>query len=295
VKENLGISFKGTDKSGPFELAPETAASMLAAPNPDGRSNSDVVRPWVNGLDIGGRPRGMWIVDFGIDMPEAEAALYEAPFEYVRAAVRPRRIAAPSEPRAASAWWLHQRPRPELRAAISGLRRYVATVRHSKYRLFTWLPSGTVPDSALVVFARDDDFTFGVLHSRVHDLWARGTGTQVREVESGFRYTPTTCFETFPFPRPTDAQRDAIAEAARDLDRLRIGWLNPPGLSDADLAKRTLTNLYNARPTWLAQVHERLDDAVLAAYGWPVDLDREELLARLLALNLARADGDEDH
>jgi hypothetical protein len=67
-------------------------------------------------------------------------------------------------------------------------------------------------------------------------------------------------------------------------------WLaQPAGLSDADLAKRTLTNLYNARPTWLAQVHERLDAAVLAAYGWPADLDREELLGRMLALNLARA------
>jgi hypothetical protein len=114
-------------------------------------------------------------------------------------------------------------------------------------------------------------------------------GTQLREVESGFRYTPTTCFETFPFPHPTDVQRDAIAEAARDLDRLRIGWLNPPGLSEADLAKRTLTNLYNARPTWLAQAHERLDASVLAAYGWPADITAEELLARLLALNLSRA------
>jgi hypothetical protein len=145
-------------------------------------------------------------------------------------------------------------------------------------------------DHQLVVFASDDDYTFGVLHSRVHEAWARGLGTQLREVESGFRYTPTTCFETFPFPHPIDAQRDAIAEAAGDLDRLRIGWLNPPGLSGADLAKRTLTNLYNARPTWLAQAHDRLDAAVLAAYGWPADIDHEELLARLLALNLARAE-----
>jgi len=109
------------------------------------------------------------------------------------------------------------------------------------------------------------------------------------QLETRPRYTPTTCFETFPFPRPTDGQRDAIAQAAQDLDRLRTGWLNPPGLSGADLAKRTLTNLYNTRPTWLAQAHDRLDAAVLAAYGWPLDLDREDLLARLLALNLARA------
>jgi hypothetical protein len=106
---------------------------------------------------------------------------------------------------------------------------------------------------SVVAIARGDDYTFGVLHSRIHEAWARGMGTQLREVESGFRYTPTTCFETFLFPRPSDAQRDAIAEAARELDRLRNGWLNPPGLSDADLARRTLTSLYNARPTWLAQ------------------------------------------
>jgi hypothetical protein len=90
-------------------------------------------------------------------------------------------------------------------------------------------------------------------------------------------------------PHVAPKVHDAIAEAARDLDGLRTGWLNPPGLSEADLAKRTLTNLYNARPTWLAQAHERLDAAVLAAYDWAADIDREALLARLLALNLARA------
>jgi hypothetical protein len=132
-----------------------------------------------------------------------------------------------------------------------------------------------------------------MLHSRVHEIWSRRTaGAQRREAVSGLTYTPTTCFETFPFPRPTDEQRDAIAQAAQDLDRLRTGWLNPPGLSGADLAKRTLTNLYNARPTWLAQAHERLDATVLDAYGWAADIEREDLLARLLALNPARAEGE---
>jgi hypothetical protein len=287
LRENLGISFMGDTKGGPFDIDSETARRLLAAPNPDGRSNADVVRPWVNGLDITRRPRDMWIIDFGIDMLESQAALYEAPFEYVREHVRPERI---GNKRAAYAerWWLHVEARSGMRKAFAGLPRYLATPNLTKHRLFAWLEAAVLPDHQLIVIARDDDYTLGVLHSRVHEAWARGMGTQLREVESGFRYTPTTCFETFPFPRPTDTQRDTIAEAARDLDRLRNGWLNPPGLSDANLAKRTLTNLYNARPTWLAQAHA----AALAAYGWPADIDHEEMLARLLALNLARAEGE---
>jgi methylase of polypeptide subunit release factors len=287
LSENAGIAFIADVKGGPFEIDDVTARAMLTAPNPDGRSNSDVVRPWVNGLDVTRRPRSLWIIDFGLDMPESEAALYEAPFEYSRRVVKPeRQVSRTTQDR----WWIHERPGHSMRRAIAGLGRYIGTAILTKHRLFVWLGPDVLPDHQLVVFARDDDYTFGVLHCRVHEAWARGMGTQLREVESGFRYTPTTCFESFPFPRPTDTQRDAIAEAARDLDRLRTGWLNPPGLSDADLAKRTLTNLYNARPTWLAQAHERLDAAVLAAYGWPEDIAGEDLLARLLELNLARAD-----
>lgn len=141
--------------------------------------------------------------------------------------------------------------------------------------------------------ARDDDYTFGVLHSRVHELWARGTGTQLREVESGFRYTPTTTFETFPFPRPTNAQRDEIAAAAQRLDELRRGWLDIIDVAEAEDAPppppRTLTRLYNETPTWLRDIHARLDRAVLAAYGWSADLSDDDILARLLTLNLERS------
>ena len=111
-------------------------------------------------------------------------------------------------------------------------------------------------------------------------------GTQL---ESRPRYTPTTCFETFPFPIPTEDQREAIADAARELDQLRNGWLNPPNASAAELKKRTLTNLYNQRPTWLQLAHDKLDSAVASAYGWPADLSDEESLERLLTLNLQRA------
>ena len=139
------------------------------------------------------------------------------------------------------------------------------------------------------MFARDDDYFFGVLHSHVHEVWALALGTQLREAQSGIRYTPTTCFETFPFPEPTGEQREAIAEAARELNELREGWLNPPGMPESQLKQRTLTNLYNARPTWLQNVHEKLDRAAADAYGWPHGLADAEILERLLALNLARA------
>lgn len=230
----------------------------------------------------------MSIIDFGVEMTEAEAALYEAPFEYVLAHVRSGR-ATNNRPSYAQKWWIHTEPRPALRRAIAALDRYIATVRHSKHRIFAWMPAGTVPDSALIAIARDDDYTFGVLHSRPHELWARATGTQVREVESGFRYTPTTCFETFPFPDPTPEQRERVREASRRLVELRDGWINPPGLAPVDLAKRTLTNLYNQRPTWLANAHADLDTAVIAAYGWPAELSDTETLERLLELNLGRA------
>ena len=282
LRENLGLSFMGDTKGGPFEISAELAAQMLASPNPDGRSNRDVVRPWVNGLDLTHRPRGLWIIDFGVGMPEAEAALYEAPFEHVRRVVKPRRDTSRTT---ITQWWQHERPRGDMREALAGLPRFIAAPRVSKHRLFAWLFGDTLADSATIVFARDDDYTFGVLHSRVHELWALAQGTQL---ETRPRYTPTTTFETFPFPHPTNEQRDTIAVAAHRLVVLRDGWLNPPGLSEVSLAKRTLTNLYNERPTWLVNAHATLDAAVFVAYGWPFDLPDDEILNRLLLLNHGR-------
>jgi hypothetical protein len=282
-------------KKGKFDIETGIAEQMLAAPmNPNGKSNSDVLRPWINGLDITQSPRRMWIIDFGLDMPEEEACLYEQPFEYVRKHVKPERDAV-RNPLEKRRWWLHGRPAPDLRHAIDRLERYIATARVAKHRLFVYVTAKTLPDGQVVVFARADDYFFGILHSRVHEVWARAMGTQLREAESGCRYTPTTTFETFPFPWPPgrepadDPRVQAIAAAAADLVTKRDAWLNPTGASDAERKQRTLTNLYNARPAWLDLAHRALDAAVLAAYGWPVDLSDDEILTRLLALNLERA------
>ena len=287
LRENVGIAFQGVTLGGNFDVPAELAEAMLCSPNPDGRRNAEVVRPLLNAQDITGRSRGSWAIDFGPARSEADAALFEGPFEYVRQHVRPVRVES-RRPAYVQRWWLPMEARPGLRTALVGLGRFIATPITAKHRLFVWVTSVTLPSVSVVAIARDDDYTFGVLHSRVHEAWARATGTQLREVESGFRYTPTTCFETFPFPRPTDEQREGIAAAARELVRLRDGWLNPSGLDPAELSKRTLTNLYNARPTWLGHAHAALDTAVLAAYGWPPDLTDSEILARLLELNLER-------
>ena len=220
LPENWGAAFMGDTKGGPFDIPDSMANAMLVSPNPHGRPNSDVVRHWINGRDITDRSRNMWIIDFG-DMPEDIAAFYEKPFEYVKSEVKPSRIGN-NRQFYADHWWLHMEPRPGLRQAMKSFSRMIVTPRVSKHRLFVWIGKDTLPDSATIAIARDDDYTFGVLHSRFHELWARGMGTQLREVESGFRYTPTTCFETFPFPQPDDAQRAAIGVAANELNKLRM-------------------------------------------------------------------------
>jgi len=293
LKENQGICFIGTKKAGAFDIDAAFAASLLSAPqNPNGQSNNAVVFPWLNGQMIVRRMPPRWIISFG-EMGENEASLYELPYEYARTNIYPERQKN-NEERARVKWWQHRRPATDMREAVARLERFIATPRVSKFRLFAWVPSVTVPDDGIYVFARDDDYFFGVLHARAHELWSLRMGTWLG-VGNDPRYTPTTTFETYPFPWPpgteptADSRVVAIAEAARRLVELRDRWLNPPDTSEAELKKRTLTNLYNARPTWLADAHTALDRAVFDAYGWPHDLSDDDLLARLLALNVARA------
>ncbi|HEY1805422.1 MAG TPA: DNA methyltransferase [Terracidiphilus sp.] len=294
--ENANLCFMGTTRIGPFDLDPETAQKMLTTPlNPNGRPNSDVVRPWANAFDVTHRSRGMYIIDFGVDMPEEQAALYEVPFEYVRERVYSERQKNNREAYRVK-WWIHGESRPAMRQALKPLERYIATPLVSKHRVFVWLSVDVVPENLLNVIARSDDYFFGVLHSRAHEVWGLHMGTQL---EDRPRYTPTSTFETFPFPWPPgkepkdSALVKAIAEAAKELVKQRDQWLNPPKAEPEVLAKRTLTNLYNDRAkgkcAWLENAHRKLDEAVFAAYDWPATLTDEEILERLLALNQIRS------
>lgn len=194
------------------------------------------------------------------------------------------------------------------------------TPRVARHRTFQWAYTSVVPDSRCFAFARNDDCIFGFLCSSLHEAWSLATGSW-HGVGDDPVYNVSTCFETFPFPRgltpdipaadyAEDPRAQKIAAAAKKLDDLRRAWLNPPDLVDivpevapgypdrvlpkdaraaAILKDRTLTNLYNQRPQWLADAHADLDRAVAAAYGWPEDISTDDALARLLAENLARA------
>jgi len=229
-------------------------------------------------------------------MSEADASLYELPFEYILRVVKPERLLN-RDPKYGDIWWLHRRPAKPMREAVESLPRFLVTPRVSKHRLFVWLEGRCLPDSRLFVFARGDDYFYGVLHSRVHEVWTLRMGAR----HGGERptYNNTTCFETFPLPWPPgqepwrEERLHAIADAARELDEARNAWLNPPDATPEVLKKRTLTNLYNERPTWLANLHAALDRVVWAAYGWndpdPAAVDEDMILSHLLALNLDRS------
>ena len=317
LRQNASIAFMGDTKGGAFDIQGELARKWLLLPlNPNGKPNRDVLKPWVNGMDISRRSADKWIIDFGWEMSEAEAALFEAPFQHVLEKVKPVRVNNNRELYRRN-WWRHVEPRQGMWARIAKLRRFIATPRVARHRVFVWLSREVCPDSATIAIAREDDVTFGILHSRFHEQWSLQLGTSL---EDRPRYTPSTTFETFPFPEgltpdipdteiAADPRGQAIATAARRLNALQEEWLNPADLvirqpeviafypervlakdemAANELKGRTLTNLYNARPQWLANAHAELDAAVAAAYGWPAEISEADALARLFALNQDR-------
>jgi hypothetical protein len=396
LPEDAAACFMGASKKAPFDITGQQARTWLSKPNPHGKSNAIVLRSLCNGVDLTRRWGDRWIIDFGTSMTEADAALFQEPFAHVVSNVKT--IAQKnSDKQVARNWWRHARPRVDMRAALEPLTRFIITAAVAKHRTFAWISSSVLPDQATLATARADDTTFGILHSRFHELWSLRMCTWLG-VGNDPRYTPTTCFETFPFPagltpRDTAHQRTEvladgavipaglglapsplagegggeglvdvrnqsgvpanlpphpnplprgergqngalvpneelrnhainIARAAKRLNDLRERWLNPPEWTEAmpeviplgmtvspypdrilprgnlgaddlvALKKRTLTNLYNLRPAWLADAHTALDAAVAAAYGWTdysAATTDNEILARLLTLNLERA------
>jgi hypothetical protein len=263
------------------------------------------IRPYLNGRDLTQRSRGVMVVDlFGMTEGEVRRD-YGDVWQHLRARVfEPRSALADRTVDAkeyARLWWLHGKPRPELRRALAGLPRYIATVETAKHRVFCFLPAEVLPDNKLICIASDDAFHLGVLSSRFHVAWALAAGGWLG-VGNDPVYVKTRCFDPFPFPEASAEHRKKVAALAEELDALRRTRL--------DTHKQlTMTGLYNVleklrvgqpltpaeqdihdagHVSILRRLHDELDTAVAASYDWPADLAPAEIVARVVSLNAAR-------
>jgi hypothetical protein len=266
-----------------------------------GQLEAAVVHPLLTGRDLNQSPIARYVVDF-FPMDEL-AARTMAPhaFQHVLEHVKPERDQI-RDPGSKKRWWRFGRDKPELRRAITSIDRYIATSEVSKNRVFSFLSASVRPDQSLIVVASADGFVLGTLSARIHTAWAEATGSRLG-VGNDLRYNRTRCFDPFPFPAATDAQRQRIRDLGEQLDAHRKRQQAAhPGL--------TITGMYNVLEklrsgealtvkergiheqglvSVLKQLHDDLDAAVFDAYGWPHDLTDEQLLERLVALNAERA------
>lgn len=275
---NRGRSFQGPIPAGSFYLEPEEAEKILARSD---ASYAEVVRPYLIGDDITEEPEQKprrFIVDFGF-LPLEAAMKYPAAMDVVRERVKPERDTN-RDKGFREHWWRFGRPRGEMREAIDRLSRFIAGNRIGKRFLFCWADMRICPSDLTIVFAFDDDYSMGILTSSVHGAWARSESSTLRV---DLRYTPTSCFETFPWPQPADSVRGEIgAHAARLIER-RQALCVEEGIG--------LTDLYNAveEGAWteIADLHQQLDETVADAYGWEPAVAHEplEIKAKLAELH----------
>lgn len=281
---NRGLSFIGCQPTGDgFVLDSEQAAELLRD-----RANAGRVRPYLNSRDIAedaGQAPNRWIIDFA-SVPLEVAATSPKLLDIVRRDVRPERVGKGRH--FERLWWQFAWPRPDMRNAIVGRERWIAAGRVGKRLLLAWERNPTLPGDATVVFAFDDDYSMGVLLSRAHEAWAWARSSTL---ETRLRYTPSSAFETFPFPDPVTAEaRGAVAEASRRLYARRSELCAEHGIG--------LTKLYNLMGDGgfadLAALHLVLDRAVVAAYGWSaaVAQDDAELVRLLTERNREIAEGE---
>lgn len=297
LEANSNLSSRGVQLIGAgFIVTPEEAEEMGLGRVPGLEKH---IRQYRNGRDITATPRGVMVIDlFGLEVEEVRQRFPEV-YQWIYERVKPQRD---QNNRASyrNNWWIHGEPRSNFRPTLEDLSRYIATVETSKHRFFIFLNKNILPDNMLVNIALDDAYFLGVLSSRIHLAWVLASGGTL---EDRPRYNKSRCFDPFPFPDATEAQKQRIRELAEQLDAHRKR-------QQAQHPKLTLTDMYNVLEklrvgasltakekqvheqglvSILRQLHEELDTAVFAAYNWPPDLSDEEILSRLVALNAERA------
>lgn len=309
LKANDGICSPGVKLHGAGFIVTPQHAKALGLGSVPGLAKH--IRDYRNGRDLTARPRDVMVIDlFGLEADEVRQT-FPAVYQHVAAEVKPDRQAAFDRSPTNDAksylenWWIFGKPRTELRPALANLPRYIATVETTKHRVFQFLDASILPDNMLVAIGTDDAFALGVLSARLHGVWALRAGGWLG-MGNDPRYSKSRCFDPFPFPDATEPQKTTIRAIAEELDAHRKRVL-------AQHEHLTLTGLYNVleelragtAPDALAaksrkifddglvlilkELHDRLDRAVFAAYGWPSDLTDDDILARLVALNAERA------
>lgn len=260
---------------------------------------SNYIKEYLNGRDITQSSRGSYVIDaYGLDVEQLQKQVPSI-YQWLLHKVKPERDVNKRESRKKN-WWLFGETNPKLRLQLKGLTRYIATVETSKHRFFVFLDAEILPDNKLINFALEDAYFLGILSSFIHVCWALAVGSTLEDRPV---YVKTTCFETFPFPDATEAQKARIRELGERLDAHRKA-------RQAAHPTLTMTGMYNVLEklrsgeplsakekeiheqglvSVLKEIHDDLDAAVFEAYGWPTTLTDEEILERLVALNAERA------
>ncbi len=299
LKANGGVSSRGFELGSDGFIVSLEDAATLGLGKVHGLERH--IREYRNGRDLTARPRNVLCIELGGVSESELRQKFPSVYQRLVTCVWPERQQN-RDKRLRENWWLHRRSRDELRNMLAGLPRYIATVETAKHRFFQFLDAAILPDNMLVNIALDDAYFLGVLSSRTHVCWALKTGGRLG-VGNDPRYNKTRCFETFPFPDASAAQRARIRELGEQLDAHRKA-------RQAEHAGLTMTGMYNVLEklragdaltakekaiheqglvSVLRQLHEELDAAVAEAYGWPAELGDAQLLERLVALNAARA------
>lgn len=304
LKANDGISSPGVKLHGAGFIVTPAEARALGLGSVPGLETH--IRNYRNGRDLTARPRGVMVIDlFGLSEAEVRSR-FPAVYQHVMDKVKPEReakaSASPDSAAYARLWWLHGKPRQLLRPALEGLPRYIATVETTKHRAFQFLDATILPDNKLIVLALDDAWHLAILSSHIHVAWALAAGSWLG-VGNDPVYAKSKCFDPFPFPDATEAQKARIRTLGEELDAHRKA-------QQAAYPKLTLTGIYNVleklrageriegrdRETYaqglvgiLKDIHDQIEREVAAAYGWPMDLSDADILHRLVDLNRERA------
>lgn len=278
ISSNRGRAFQGFLPGAKFDLTPDEAAPLLARSDVDYR---EVVLPYMDGRDLVRsvtQSASRFTIDFG-QRPLEEAARYPAALDILRDQAKAAREASTSYERNPR-WWQFLWPRPDFREAISELDRFLAGLATGKRILFVWCEPHWRPSNSTNIFTLADHYHFAVLSSGVHGEWAKARSSTLRK---DIRYTPSSAFETFPWPQASAEQRAAIGDLGSQLDDLRRLLCSEHSIG----LQKLYDMLEDGAFEQLAKLHRQLDAEIVAAYGWPKSaaVDVRDRNRRLYDLN----------